>query len=149
MVGLLTFVVAGLAAWERRAKESSPPDAKPPLGSEQAMAPIPRELPLPPADFTSRDEELAVLGRLLNSGGGYTGRASATAASLRPGVIGTISGMGDIGKSALAIQAAHEAAPAFPDGQLCVIPEGAGTVNPTKRIVWVSCAVPSVEAGRR
>jgi tetratricopeptide (TPR) repeat protein len=125
LVGLLAIVVAGLAAWERLANKSSPPGVKAPLVSEQAMVPIPRELPLPPADFTGRDEELAVLRGLLSSGGGNTGRASATAASPRPGVIGTISGMGGIGKSALAIKAAHEVAPAFPDGQLYVNLQGA------------------------
>ena len=32
---------------------------------------------------------------------------------------------------------------------VCVIPEGAGTVNPATRIIWVWCAVPFVEAGSR
>jgi transcriptional regulator with XRE-family HTH domain len=85
-------------------------------GPELLAAPPPREVPRPPADFTGRAAELTTLREPCGSetvGGG------------RPVVISTIDGMGGIGKSALAIHAAHELAPAFPDGQLYVDLQGA------------------------
>jgi DNA-binding SARP family transcriptional activator len=77
-------------------------------------APVPRELPLPPADFTGRAVELAALQRLL---GGADPAAP----------IAALAGMAGAGKSVLAIHAAHQlaAAGAFPDGQLYVNLQGA------------------------
>ena len=76
--------------------------------------PIPRELPRPPADFTGRTHELTRLLDSLASGGD-------------PVVITAIDGMGGVGKSALAIHAAHRlvAGGLFPDGQLYVDLQGA------------------------
>jgi tetratricopeptide (TPR) repeat protein/transcriptional regulator with XRE-family HTH domain len=70
---------------------------------------IPRELPRAPAYFTGRADELAGLKELL-------GRCD------RPGVIGAVDGMAGIGKSALAIYAAHQLVDSglFTDGQLYV-----------------------------
>jgi tetratricopeptide (TPR) repeat protein/transcriptional regulator with XRE-family HTH domain len=79
-------------------------------------APVPRELPRPPADFTGRAAELARLLELLDPG-----RREHEA----PAVIAAIDGMAGIGKSALAIHAAHRLADAFPDGQLYVGLRGA------------------------
>jgi transcriptional regulator with XRE-family HTH domain len=68
-------------------------------------AATPRELPRPASDFTGRQAELALLEQLLcPSQGG-------AAACL-------IEGRGGVGKSALAVHAAHRLAFAFPDGQI-------------------------------
>jgi DNA-binding SARP family transcriptional activator len=77
--------------------------------------PIPRELPSSIAEFTGRAPELELLTQLLD----------ATTTEARPVVISAIDGMGGIGKSALAIQAANQLAERFPDGQLYVNLHGA------------------------
>jgi tetratricopeptide (TPR) repeat protein len=93
---------------------------RPPPGRQ----PVPRELPRPIADFTGRSDELAMLRRLL-VGAGESGALPAKAGT--PVVLSAIDGMGGIGKSALAIQVAHDLtdAGAFPDGQLYVNLQGA------------------------
>ncbi|MFD1544810.1 AfsR/SARP family transcriptional regulator [Nonomuraea guangzhouensis] len=79
------------------------------LRSDPALlAPVrrrrPRQLPSPPADFIGRGEEIAAL------------RTALTQPDAMP--ICVISGAGGMGKSALALRAAHEVAEHFPDGQL-------------------------------
>ena len=78
--------------------------------------PIPHELPSSIAEFTGRTRELQLLTRHLD--------ITDTTAGL-PVVISAIDGMGGIGKSALAIQAANQLAERFPDGQLYVNLHGA------------------------
>jgi DNA-binding SARP family transcriptional activator len=78
--------------------------------------PIPRELPGTIAGFTGRTRELQQLSRLLTVTAGTAGR---------PVIISAIDGMGGIGKSALAIQAANQLADRFPDGQLYINLHGA------------------------
>jgi DNA-binding SARP family transcriptional activator/tetratricopeptide (TPR) repeat protein len=78
--------------------------------------PIPRELPSPIVEFTGRTPELELLAQLLG--------ATSTTANC-PVVISGIDGMGGIGKSALAIQAANRLTERFPDGQLYVNLHGA------------------------
>jgi tetratricopeptide (TPR) repeat protein/transcriptional regulator with XRE-family HTH domain len=80
-----------------------------PSGRQDA-GPVPRELPRPPADFTGRETELAAL-----------------CEHLAPAGLVVIDGMAGVGKSALAMQAAHRlvAAGAYPDGQLYVDLHGA------------------------
>ncbi|HEY7199236.1 MAG TPA: tetratricopeptide repeat protein [Candidatus Dormibacteraeota bacterium] len=88
-------------------------DAPPPAAAD---VPAPRELPRPAADFTGRAAELERLRELLEPGGPEAGG---------PVVVSAIDGMAGIGKSALAIQAGHLLAGAFPDGQLYVHLRGA------------------------
>jgi len=89
---------------------AEPPESPQPSASASAQAgptDVPRQLPASIADFTGRDEQLKQIKRLLQDGGNpYAMRIVA------------ISGMSGIGKSSLAIQAAHELAAEFPDGQL-------------------------------
>ncbi|MFI6639114.1 BTAD domain-containing putative transcriptional regulator [Streptomyces sp. NPDC050504] len=96
-------------------EESGPPaaavdvrPAAPPPG--QPLQP-PRQLPRDIGDFTGREEYIEQLrGYLTPGAGGAAARHSVP-------VIGIV-GTGGIGKSALAVHAAHELAGFFPDGQL-------------------------------
>ena len=71
----------------------------------------PRHLPAAVAGFTGRQHELTVLTGLLG------GRAGAVMPTM---VISAIGGTAGVGKTALAIQWAHQVADQFPDGQLYV-----------------------------
>jgi DNA-binding SARP family transcriptional activator len=71
---------------------------------------IQAQLPAGVSDFTGRAAELALLSALL---------ARRAGGRIAP-VVAVISGLGGIGKSALAVQAGHLAAELFPDGQLYV-----------------------------
>ncbi|HEY1573307.1 MAG TPA: BTAD domain-containing putative transcriptional regulator [Pseudonocardiaceae bacterium] len=82
----------------------------------RVAVPVPHQLPLPIADFTDRDEELAGL------------RAALTARSAS-GVgprVATITGAGGVGKTTLAVRLAHQVIAEYPDGQLFVDLRGAG-----------------------
>ena len=78
---------------------------------------VPAQLPATTVDFTGRQAAVASLTDLMTGG--------ATAGTV---VISTIAGMGGIGKSALAVHAAHQWRQDFPDGQLYV--ELRGTTAP-------------------
>ncbi|MFF0445664.1 BTAD domain-containing putative transcriptional regulator [Streptomyces sp. NPDC004609] len=80
------------------------PDGGPVTGSGEP----PRMLPATIDDFTGRGAELAGLRKLL---------APDESSGFRPSRL-LISGMVGVGKTALAVHAAHEVAHAFPDGQL-------------------------------
>ncbi|MDA0632333.1 BTAD domain-containing putative transcriptional regulator [Nonomuraea sp. MCN248] len=69
---------------------------------------VPRQLPPTIADFTGRDEEVATL------------RDALSPDWHQAPTICAISGMGGVGKTALALHVAHQLADAFPDGQLYV-----------------------------
>jgi DNA-binding SARP family transcriptional activator/tetratricopeptide (TPR) repeat protein len=71
---------------------------------------VPRQLPAPPRAFAGRERELAALDTLLAG----TERSSQTV------VISALSGIGGIGKTALALQWARRVSHRFPDGQLYV-----------------------------
>jgi tetratricopeptide (TPR) repeat protein len=83
-------------------------------GSNRGL-PIPRQLIAPPAYFTSRNRELAAVEKAL------------TSASM-PIVV--LSGPGGVGKTALALQAAHRIRDHFPDGQLYVDLAGFSAADP-------------------
>ncbi|MEJ2857910.1 MULTISPECIES: ATP-binding protein [unclassified Saccharothrix] len=77
---------------------------------EQPPEPEPRgpdNLPAPLADFTGRQEELGLLAERIASGQGAL-------------AIHAIDGMGGIGKTALAVQLAHQVAHRYPDGRLFI-----------------------------
>ncbi|MFE9701902.1 BTAD domain-containing putative transcriptional regulator [Streptomyces sp. NPDC005930] len=67
---------------------------------------VPAQLPARVASFTGRHRELATLDRLLDQldGGSLP--------------VGSVSGIGGVGKTALAVHWAHQVAARFPDGQL-------------------------------
>jgi Bacterial transcriptional activator domain/NB-ARC domain len=89
------------------------PRQPPAVGAFAAPVVMPRQLPPDVAAFTGRGQELARLGQLLAASQGGTV------------VICAINGTGGIGKSALAIHAAHQLDSRFPDGQLYVNLQGA------------------------
>ncbi|MFI6544138.1 tetratricopeptide repeat protein [Streptomyces prunicolor] len=80
------------------------------VGGTGRVKVVPAQLPLDPAGFTGREEELARLEKVLG--------ASAT----RPTavVVSALSGTAGVGKTALAVHWAHRARDRFPDGQLYV-----------------------------
>ena len=74
-------------------------------------ASVPRQLPAAVADFTGRAAELQALTRILDEvGKGVPGTV----------VISALGGSAGVGKTALAVQWAHQVAGRFPDGQLYV-----------------------------
>ncbi len=82
------------------------------LTPTSARIPKPAQLPAATMDFVGRDQLLAELVR----------RCSA------PATVASISGMGGIGKTTLAVQVAHQLRERFPDGQLYVDLQGADPV---------------------
>jgi DNA-binding SARP family transcriptional activator len=72
----------------------------------------PAQLPADIADFTGRDEQVKRLSDLL-SGAGASGDPGAVR-------IAVVAGAGGLGKTSLAVHAAHRARRRFPDGQLYV-----------------------------
>jgi tetratricopeptide (TPR) repeat protein len=70
----------------------------------------PRQLPTAPGHFAGRTEELKALTRVVE----HAGQSGGTV------VISAIDGMAGVGKTALAIHAAHRLAEAYPDGQLFI-----------------------------
>ncbi|MGW8970913.1 AfsR/SARP family transcriptional regulator [Streptomyces platensis] len=78
-------------------------------------SPVPAQLPPDIADFTGRREAVAHLASALRGAAG--GRAP---------VVATLSGLGGVGKTALALHVAHSVRTCFPDGQLYVDLQGTG-----------------------
>jgi tetratricopeptide (TPR) repeat protein len=81
------------------------------LPQPSPLAEVPRQLPAAVGCFTGRAAELAALTRVLD---GRSGAATRTM------VISAIGGTAGVGKTALAVEWAHQVAGEFPDGQLYV-----------------------------
>jgi transcriptional regulator with XRE-family HTH domain/tetratricopeptide (TPR) repeat protein len=101
---------------ERPGAEASPA----PAGADGRAGVVPRQLPASVRQFAGRDRELALLADL-------GAEAYGTSAAV---VISAIDGSAGIGKTALAVQFGHQAAAAFPDGQLYVNLAGFGPSGP-------------------
>jgi DNA-binding SARP family transcriptional activator/tetratricopeptide (TPR) repeat protein len=86
-----------------------------------AGAAVPRELPAGVGHFTGRTRELAALSGLLDAPGVPVGGTL---------VISAIGGTAGVGKTALAVHWAHQAARRFPDGQLYVNLHGYDPAQP-------------------
>jgi tetratricopeptide (TPR) repeat protein/transcriptional regulator with XRE-family HTH domain len=112
--------LAAAARWTPTEAAASDERAVPP-GTAASSVPdgVPRQLPAPPPGFTGRVAELADL---------HGVRDAATV------VITAIDGMAGIGKTALAVHAAHRLARHYPDGQLFLdlhgYTEGVAPVEP-------------------
>ena len=93
------------------AGSDEPAEPRPARGARRA-GPSPAQLPADVADFTGRDEQVKRLSDLL----------SGTGASGDPGAvrIAVVAGAGGLGKTSLAVHAAHRVRRRFPDGQLYV-----------------------------
>ncbi|WP_344445119.1 ATP-binding protein, partial [Kitasatospora nipponensis] len=81
------------------------------LPAPAALGLVPAQLPADTADFTGRQDELAVLRQALAAVHG-----PAREDAVLP--IAAIAGMGGVGKTAVALRVAHQLRPGFPDGQL-------------------------------
>ncbi len=125
------IISAGTVAAQPRSSEPGPaspaPDpqraaGRPGRGSRPA-GPSPEQLPADVADFTGRDEQVKRLCDLLAGAG--------PGASSDPGAvrIAVVAGAGGLGKTSLAVHAAHRVRRKFGDGQLYVDLLGA-TPNP-------------------
>jgi DNA-binding SARP family transcriptional activator len=88
-----------------------PPGSPVPTGRRSSV-PTPAQLPADIADYTGRAEQVARLGEMLTG----------TAANVDPGAvrIAVVAGSGGLGKTSLAVHAAHRVRGEFPDGQLYV-----------------------------
>jgi transcriptional regulator with XRE-family HTH domain len=98
------------AARRRLANE---PDPRPRDGNGVILRPLPAPVPA----FTGRASELRAMSQLLCD----PGRAS---------LVTTVTGPAGVGKTALAVRWAHQAAAEFPDGQLSVNLRGTGPSGP-------------------
>ncbi len=75
-----------------------------------AEAPVPRQLPATIAEFSGREDVLGAMSRLLSPGEADDERRHVSVVML--------TGKGGVGKTTLAVRAAHLLAGSFPDGQL-------------------------------
>jgi DNA-binding SARP family transcriptional activator len=96
------------------AVKPSPASPGPALAEARLPRPVPApaQLPADVADFTGRDDEVQHLCDLL-SGAGGNGDSGAVRIAL-------VAGSGGLGKTSLAVHAAHRVRGSFPDGQLYV-----------------------------
>ena len=92
----------------------APADTAGPVGTEA----MPAQLPPDPPDFSGRDQQIALL----------RGMLADPPVSGRPGAVtvAAITGMGGVGKTALAVHAAHRLKDHFTDGQLYADLQGTG-----------------------
>ncbi|WP_306820026.1 AfsR/SARP family transcriptional regulator [Streptomyces sp. DSM 40750] len=110
----------GLRELQQRILQADPGLAEPsaPLAPEPAAAPVrPAQLPATVPDFTGRSSFVNELSEVLAEASGAEGQVMSVSA---------LAGIGGVGKTTLAVHVAHQARPAFPDGQLYVDLQGAG-----------------------
>jgi DNA-binding SARP family transcriptional activator/tetratricopeptide (TPR) repeat protein len=93
---------------------SRPPESPsaPAAASVPRSVPVPAQLPTDIADFTGRDDQVKHLCDLLSAAG-----ADDDSGAVR---IALVAGSGGLGKTSLAVHAAHRVRGSFPDGQLYV-----------------------------
>jgi DNA-binding SARP family transcriptional activator/tetratricopeptide (TPR) repeat protein len=91
------------------------------LGVIEILNAVPLELPATTVNFTGRTKELAALSALVDHYGGQAPGAI---------VVSAIGGAAGVGKTALAVHWAHQAAGRFPDGQLYVDLRGYDPAQP-------------------
>ncbi|UIX33258.1 AfsR/SARP family transcriptional regulator [Streptomyces sp. GQFP] len=114
----------GLKELQRRILKADPSLAEPsaPLAPEPAPAPVrPAQLPATVSDFTGRAAFVSELSKVLSSA------SSASPTQGRVMAVSALAGIGGVGKTTLAVHVAHQARAAFPDGQLYIDLQGAGT----------------------
>jgi DNA-binding SARP family transcriptional activator/Tfp pilus assembly protein PilF len=105
----------------------SPPGPSPPT------PPTPRELPADVAGFTGRELALKTLDTLVADG-----------TTTGPVVIAAIAGAAGVGKTALAVHWAHQAAERFPDGQLFLDLRGYAAGQPLRHLEALAALLPSL-----
>ncbi|NEA64645.1 BTAD domain-containing putative transcriptional regulator [Streptomyces sp. SID12488] len=114
----------GLRELQQRILQADPGLAEPsaPLAPEPAPAPVrPAQLPATVSDFTGRAAFVSELSKVLESA------SSASSEQGRVMAVSALAGIGGVGKTTLAVHVAHQARSAFPDGQLYIDLQGAGT----------------------
>ena len=127
------FVTTGRRLGQTAAVSAEQPDG---AGRPAADLPItaPRDLPAPVPSFVGRGDELAELSRILNR--------PEEAPSLA-----VVSGSPGVGKTALALRWAHDAAERFPDGQLYIDLRGYGPDQPVSPADALASLLQALAAG--
>jgi DNA-binding SARP family transcriptional activator len=97
---------------DQASEDPAAPETAAPETAAAGPSAVPAQLPADVADFTGRDEHSKQLVRLLTEARG--------ADNPRAVAVVVVAGAGGLGKTALAVHAAHELGPYFPDGQLYV-----------------------------
>ncbi|MGW4022764.1 AfsR/SARP family transcriptional regulator [Streptomyces sp. NPDC005009] len=105
---------------QQRILQADPGLAEPsaPMAEPVAVPVRPAQLPATVPDFTGRASFVRELSDVLASASGAEGQVMAVSA---------LAGIGGVGKTTLAVHVAHGARAAFPDGQLYVDLQGAGS----------------------
>ena len=100
------------AAGQSRAAADDAATATRPARGPRPAAPVPAQLPADVTDFTGRDEQVKRLVDLLAGPGASNGTGAVRVA--------VVAGVGGLGKTSLAVHAAHRVRRKFPGGQLYV-----------------------------